>query len=140
MNVILPMQSPPQKDARTGHRMDRLLTTDNASANVNKSQWTYLYREHGIFRGRIVSIRHIALSNAHNNTFVAIIMQVEHLGRRTSRSRLSHNAQTRCVPDKVLSPRLSAWMKNGDDFPLSGSRPSRRFPRRSLQKKQTDYS
>lgn len=27
------MQSPPQQDARTGHRMDRLLTTDNASAN-----------------------------------------------------------------------------------------------------------
>ena len=33
MNVILPMQSPPQKDSRIYHRMDRLLTTNNASAN-----------------------------------------------------------------------------------------------------------
>ena len=33
MNVILPVQSPPQKDARSSHRMDRLRTTNNASAN-----------------------------------------------------------------------------------------------------------
>ena len=33
MNVILPMQSPPQKDSRICHRIDRLLTTHNASAN-----------------------------------------------------------------------------------------------------------
>src|SRR5215470_4903288 len=33
MNVILPMPSPPQKDARIRHRMDRLLTTNNTLAN-----------------------------------------------------------------------------------------------------------
>jgi hypothetical protein len=33
MHVILPMERPPQKDARICHRMDRLLTTNKASAN-----------------------------------------------------------------------------------------------------------
>src|SRR5438445_7980751 len=33
MNVILPMPSPPQKDSRIRHRMDRLLTTNNTLAN-----------------------------------------------------------------------------------------------------------
>lgn len=33
MHVILPLESPPQKDARICHRMDRLLTTNKASAN-----------------------------------------------------------------------------------------------------------
>jgi len=35
MNVIFPMRSPPQKDSRICHRMNRLLTTNNASANDN---------------------------------------------------------------------------------------------------------
>src|SRR6266511_2155598 len=33
MNVILPMQRPPQKDARICHQMDHLLTTKHSSAN-----------------------------------------------------------------------------------------------------------
>jgi hypothetical protein len=33
MHVILPLESAPQNDARIGHRMDRLLTTNKASAN-----------------------------------------------------------------------------------------------------------
>jgi hypothetical protein len=33
MQVILPLESPPQNDARSGQRRDRLLTTNTATAN-----------------------------------------------------------------------------------------------------------
>jgi hypothetical protein len=33
MHVVLAMESPPQQDSRLCHRMDRWLTTQNASAN-----------------------------------------------------------------------------------------------------------
>lgn len=75
-----------------------------------------LCREYRVLRWWMISIGSIALSNAYDSTLVAVIIQVEHLGCRSSRRRSSHNTQTRCVPDKVLSPPLLTRIENGDDF------------------------
>jgi hypothetical protein len=64
----------------------------------------------------MISICHITLANAHNGPFVAVIIQVEHLGRRSSSGRLPHNPKTCGVPDKVLRPPIAAWIEEWNDL------------------------
>jgi hypothetical protein len=64
----------------------------------------------------MISICHIALANAHNGPFVAIIIQVEHLDRRASSGRSPHNPQTWGIPDKVLRPPIAAWIEEWNDL------------------------
>jgi len=76
----------------------------------------HLYREYGVFRWRMISICHIALANAHNGPFVAVIIQVEYLDRRASSGCSPHNPKTCGVPDKVLRPPIAAWIEERNDL------------------------
>jgi len=63
----------------------------------------------------MVSIRHIALSNAYDYTLMMLIIQVEHRDRRASRRRAPYNAQTCGIPSKVVSPPLATWIEEWED-------------------------
>ena len=94
-------------------------------------------QEYGIVRWRVVAICHITLSNAHDGpSMLAVIIQVKQRDRRASRQRLPYNAQTVCVPGKMIRPPLRRGLNSGTKSSVSGSRPSTRSPRRSLQLRQ----
>ena len=63
----------------------------------------------------MVAIRDIALANVYDDTLVAIIIQVEHRDRGTSRGRAPYNVQTCGIPSKVVSPSLPARIEEEDD-------------------------
>ena len=63
----------------------------------------------------MLSIRHIALADAHHHTLVAVIIQIEHHGRRTSCGCAPDDAQTGSIPDKVVRPLLAARIEEWDN-------------------------
>jgi hypothetical protein len=63
----------------------------------------------------MVSIRHIALPDAHNHPLVAVIIQIEHHHCCASCGRAPDDTQTGGIPDKVVHPPLAARIEEGDD-------------------------
>ena len=97
-------------DDRIDLKEAEILRVPFATENLVRSKiktGLHLGREHRILWWRMVSIRHIALSNAYDHTLVVVIIQVEHHSRRASRGRSSYNVQTCGIPSKVVSPPLA---------------------------------
>jgi hypothetical protein len=59
----------------------------------------------------MVSIRHIALPDAHNHPLVAVIIHVEH--HMPWCGRAPDDTQTGGIPDKVVHPPLAALNEEG---------------------------
>ena len=62
----------------------------------------------------MVSIRHIALPDAHHHPLVAVIIPVEHYHCCASGGRAPDDPQTGSLPDKVVPPALAARIEEGD--------------------------
>ena len=56
----------------------------------------------------MISIGHIAQANAYDSPIVTVIIQFEHLYRRTPKGRAPHNEQPCGGPGKVLRPQIAA--------------------------------